>query len=118
MHASQASEREKTASLVLLYVPCPDLDTARRIGAEAVQARLAACANILPQMLSVYRWEGAVEEESETVLILKTTREREAALRDKVGAVHPYEVPAILTLEAPGVNGAYFDWVKEEVSAH
>jgi len=103
--------------LALLYIPCPDLDTAKRIGAEAVTAGLAACANILPEMVSVYRWKGAIEEESETVLILKTAPDREAALREKVAELHPYEVPAILTLDAPRVNAAYANWVKGEVSA-
>ncbi|MBZ8132314.1 divalent-cation tolerance protein CutA [Afifella sp. IM 167] len=101
--------------LALLYIPCPDLDTARRIGAKAVEARLAACANILPAMISLYRWKGAIEEENEAVLILKTAPEREAALRKEVAGLHPYEVPAILTLEAPRVNAAYADWVKGEV---
>ncbi len=116
LFSGKAGQGSDEAGLILLYIPCPDLATAKAIAAEAVKVRLAACANILPQMLSVYRWEGAIEEETEALLLLKTVPEAEAALRAKVEELHPYEVPAVLSLEAVRVNVPYLEWAREELS--
>ena len=77
------------------YITTPDPETAQAIAKACVEARLAACANILPQMQSVYRWEGNIEMDNESVLILKTRTELFGALQQKVAALHPYDVPAI-----------------------
>jgi periplasmic divalent cation tolerance protein len=102
---------------VILYTTWPDAETAAATGRAAVQARLAACANILSPMRSIYRWQGALEEVVETPMLLKTT----AALADALGALilarHPYDTPCILTLPTggPGANPAYAAWVRESV---
>ncbi|MBK1625288.1 divalent-cation tolerance protein CutA [Afifella marina] len=107
---------QETGQLVLLYIPCPGMETAKELAAAAVSERLAACANILPTMVSVYRWQGAIEDEEETVLILKTPPEREADLRRLIEARHPYDVPAILTLAAVRVNTPYLEWAQAETA--
>ena len=100
-------------SALFVYVTTSSPDEAARIGRAAVEERLAACANILPGMRSIYRWEGAVEEAEETVLILKTTRERLPTLTKRVRALHSYDVPCIAAFEVAPGNGAYFDWIAE-----
>lgn len=95
----------------LVYCTCPDLETARRLARTVVEAGWAACANILPGMLSCYRWQGAIEEASEVVLLLKTTAERSAALVDHVVALHPYDVPCVVVLPIEGGNPAYLEWL-------
>jgi periplasmic divalent cation tolerance protein len=76
-----------------------------------VEARLAACVNILPPMESVYRWEGEIEQERERQLVIKTSRGRVAALWDRVRELHPYDVPEFVVLPIVDGNDAYLRWV-------
>jgi periplasmic divalent cation tolerance protein len=78
-----------------------------------VEERLAACVNILPAMTSLYRWEGRIEKDQERQLVIKTTRDRLAALEERVRHLHPYEVPEFLVLPASGGSDAYIQWVGE-----
>jgi periplasmic divalent cation tolerance protein len=97
--------------LVLTTLP-PDADAAafaRRI----VEARLAACVNLLPIMESVYRWEGSIEQETERQIVIKTTRERVVALWERVRELHPYDVPEFLVLPVADGNDAYLRWVAD-----
>jgi periplasmic divalent cation tolerance protein len=83
-----------------------------------VEERLAACVNVLPAMTSFYRWEGRIEEDAERQVILKTTRDRLAALDARIRALHPYEVPELLVLEVSGGSTAYLDWLAESVGTN
>ena len=76
-----------------------------------VEARLAACVNILPAMESVYRWEGQIEREHERQLVIKTSRGRLAALWDSVREMHPYDMPEFVVLPIVDGNDAYLRWV-------
>ena len=80
-----------------------------------VEERLAACVNLLPPMTSIYRWQGAVEEERERLLLIKTTRGRLEALRARLGTLHPYELPEFLVLPVDGGSAAYLEWVRDSV---
>lgn len=100
----------------LLYATFPSLESARSVGRAVVEARLAACANILPAMRSIYRWEGRMEEADEVVLLLKTTAEAAEAAVAAVRARHPYELPAILVLTVDGGDAAFLQWVADEVA--
>lgn len=82
-----------------------------------VEERLAACVNVLSPMLSVYRWNGAVQRESEQQFLIKTTARQLTALHDRVRALHPYEVPEFLIVEVLGGAVGYADWVAQCVSA-
>ncbi|MYZ47853.1 divalent-cation tolerance protein CutA [Propylenella binzhouense] len=106
---------DPTAEFKLLYMPCPDADTAKRIGRAAVEARLAGCANILPSMTAIYEWEGAVEEAGECVLLLKTSASAAARLRVLVEREHPYEIPAVLTLPLEDANASYAAWLRQRI---
>lgn len=100
-----------------LWIPCLDLACAERIGQEAVERHLAACANILPGMRSIYRWEGEIRHDVETVLLLKTTLARSQELTDLVVTLHPYEIPAVSRLPVDGGNAPFLDWVRQETTA-
>jgi len=85
--------------------------------AEALVAReLAACVNIVPQVLSVYRWKGAVEHDDETLLVIKTTRDAVAALNDALGELHPYETFELVALDVAGGSPDYLDWIGQSVA--
>ncbi|MEO1695239.1 MAG: divalent-cation tolerance protein CutA [Pseudomonadota bacterium] len=98
----------------LIYVTCPDLTGARALAEAVVADRIVACANILPAMQAVYRWEGKVETAEECVLLLKTSAARCSDVIDRVQAAHPYDVPAILEVPVTGGAGVFLDWVVSE----
>jgi len=100
----------------LAWVPCPDAATAESIGRAAVEARLAACANILPGMVSIYRWDGGIQTEPEVLLTMKTVASRIAALTELVTESHPYELPAIVFLPVGEGLPAFLEWVAREAS--
>jgi len=78
--------------------------------------RLAACVQLLPQVESLYRWQGQIEQAEETLLLMKTSQARWPALRDRLAELHPYEVPEIVALEIADGLPAYLDWVRDETS--
>jgi periplasmic divalent cation tolerance protein len=102
--------------MVLVYCPCPSLEQAKRIGKGLLDEGLAGCINILPGLISIYDWEGAREEASETVLIAKTSAAAAAGVRGYVEREHPYDLPAILTLPLASVNERYSDWLLARIS--
>lgn len=106
-----------TPAVVLIYATAPDAEVAARIARTLVDEGLAACANILPGMRSVYRWQGRVEEAAEAVLILKTRAERSAELLARLRALHPYQQPCGLVLPVAGGLPGYLAWLAESVSA-
>lgn len=102
--------------VVLVYVTCPDRGAAVRLGRSLVERRLAACANVLDGVHSIYWWEGAVQEEGEALLLLKTAAARLEALVAAVRELHPYEVPAASALPVVRGNPDYLRWVGEEAT--
>lgn len=79
-----------------------------------VSDRLAACVNVLPPMTSVYRWKGAIEEDREQQLVIKTTNDRVAAIEARFRELHPYELPEFVVLSAEASN-AYLEWIRDSV---
>ena len=98
---------------LLCLTTCPDFDTAQRIANALVEERLAACVNFVPGMHSTYRWQGKVEHAGEVLLLIKTTRVRMPAVQERILALHPYELPEVLTVEAGGLP-AYLQWIARE----
>jgi periplasmic divalent cation tolerance protein len=94
---------------------CPDAGVAGRIARALVAERLAACANLLPGVRSVYRWRDAVEEADEVLLLVKTTRASLPALKARLVALHPYELPELLAVEATDGLPAYLQWIADNV---
>jgi periplasmic divalent cation tolerance protein len=105
-----------TDALVVL-VTAPSEEKAVAIARALVEERLAACGNVVPSIRSIYRWEGKVQDEGEALLVLKTTRGRFAALRDRVLALHPYEVPEVLALPVEAGSHEYLAWLGAETAA-
>lgn len=101
-------------SVVFAYVTTRDQEEALRIGRALVECRLAACVNILDGMRSIYRWEGRVEEASETVLLVKTDAARTQAVIDKVKAMHSYACPCVAVWPLSGGNPDYLEWISKE----
>lgn len=98
----------------LVYVTAADAAEARAIGRAMVEARLAACANVFDGMVPIFGWEGAIEEGSEAVVILKTTAERAEEVVGAVAAMHSYEVPCAVVLPIAGGSRGFLDWITEE----
>lgn len=90
------------------------VEHAERIARALVEARVAACVNMVPGVISIYRWKGNVEREPETTLLIKTAEDRVASLTTELRKLHPYEVPEIVVLPVADVNGDYAQWVEDE----
>ena len=101
---------------VFVYTTFPSVVEAEKAGNTLVEARLAACVNILPSMISVYRWQGAVERAEEAVMIVKTRASLAEAVRASVKATHPYDTPAIVVLAAESVDDRYFAWILDSTA--
>ncbi|MBP2315879.1 divalent-cation tolerance protein CutA [Azospirillum soli] len=101
---------------VFAYITAGSREEATRIGRTLVEERLAACANILDGMTSIYRWEGAIEEASETVLIAKTRADLFDRLTARVRDLHSYNVPCVVELKVGRGNPAYLDWLRDETA--
>jgi periplasmic divalent cation tolerance protein len=100
--------------VLVVLVTAPSPEKAAELARRLVEERLAACGNVLPGLRSIYRWEGKVQDESEALLVLKTTRDRFEALRDRVLALHPYQVPEVLALPVEAGSEQYLAWVAGE----
>jgi periplasmic divalent cation tolerance protein len=101
--------------LSLLYIPCGSEADAAELAGALISERLVACANI-HSTRSIYRWEGKTVNETEFVLVCKTTPELARAAAARAEALHKYEVPCVLTIDCATANARYLDWVRSEVS--
>ena len=91
-------------------------EDAERIARALVERRLAACVNVVPGVVSFYRWKGAVEKDEERLLVIKTRAERLEALREALVELHPYEVPELVALPVEAGHAPYLAWLDESVS--
>jgi len=89
----------------------PEVETARRIAQQLVTENLAACANIIPAVESIYRWQDKIENAQEILVFFKTTSPRYAAFQDRLKSLHPYEVPEIICLRIADGLPEYLRWV-------
>jgi periplasmic divalent cation tolerance protein len=99
---------------LLILTNCPDEASANQIALAVVEARLAACVNILPRMQSIYRWQGTVESASEIPLLIKSTAATYPALEKCITELHPYDVPEIIALPITQGLPAYLNWLSAE----
>jgi periplasmic divalent cation tolerance protein len=103
-----------TDTLVVL-VTAPSADEAARIARVLVEEKLAACGNVVPGVRSIYRWQGKVCDEQEALLVLKLPAKRFPELRDRVVALHPYEVPEVVALRIEDGSEKYIDWIVQSM---
>jgi periplasmic divalent cation tolerance protein len=99
--------------VLVAFCTFPDADTAQKIVKEIVDLRLAACGNILPQVHSIYRWQGKVESGDEALAIFKLDASRYSEFETKLRALHPYEVPEIISCKIDHGLPEYLSWVAE-----
>ena len=104
----------KPADVYLVVTNLPDRESAGKLAHALVEKRLAACVNVLSPCRSVYRWQGKTEDAEEFTVLIKTTRERYAALEAAIRAKHPYELPEIIAVPLAGGLRAYLEWVDTE----
>lgn len=112
---TEAQMTETSTRIALLTAP--DLEVAERLVSALVEERIIACGNIIPALISIYRWQGAVERSAEVMIIVKTTVAEVSRLVERVPELHPYEVPEVLVLPVEAGYGPYLDWVGESVGS-
>lgn len=103
--------------VAVLYTTWPDAESAAAAGRMVIEERLCACVNVLGPMRSVYRWKDGIEDAVETPALFKTTSAGANALRERLMALHPYEIPCILMVrtEKDGSSPAYTEWIGDSV---
>jgi periplasmic divalent cation tolerance protein len=101
---------------VIVLSMCPTIEEAKRLARGLVEDRLAACVNVLGGAVSIYHWQGAVEEASEVMLVAKTRRDLVGQLQERLAGMHSYEVPEAIAI--PVVDGlpAYLEWMDRELA--
>ncbi len=104
--------------VVSLYSTWPNMPAAEAAGQALIEARLAACVNIIPAVRSLYRWDGAIQRDDEIVMFVKTSAARAGEARDALIAAHPYDMPCVLHLRTAPENSApdFLAWVIAETS--
>lgn len=100
----------------VVYVTCPDAKSAEKIAAALVAEKLAACANIVPDIRSVYEWHGSIENDAEHLLIIKTRLARMDQLTNRVRELHDYDVPEVIAMPIISGSSDYLDWVDQVTS--
>ena len=102
-------------SIIVCLVTCPSKEVANSLARELVDQQLAACVSVLPEVQSTYRWEGAVCVESEALMVIKSTTERQDELKRAVLSKHPYDTPEFVVLDTQEVSEKYALWVEQSV---
>jgi len=102
-------------NVVVVLVTAPSAETAADLARALVEEGLAACGNVVPGLRSIYRWEGKVHDDAEALLLLKTERRLLEALKARLPALHPYQVPELLALPVEGGLAPYLEWIAASV---
>lgn len=100
-----------STGVAVVLMTAPDEEKAAAIARTLVEEGLIACANLVPQVRSIYRWEGKLCDEREVLVVMKAPTARYAALQDRILSLHPYAVPEVLRLDVAEGSSAYLKWV-------
>ena len=106
----------KAKGFLLVYCPVPSLETAEEIAVHLVSLKLAACVNLLPQALSVYKWKGKVEKSKEQIMILKTKTALFPKMSEELIQKHPYECPGICAIALHSASLDFLKWIEQSLS--
>lgn len=104
-----------TRQFAIALVTAPDQEIARQLARSALEARLIACANLIPQIESHYRWQGKIESGAEVLLLLKTSQSKLAALEKLILELHPYDTPEFVVLPIGAGNERYLAWLDDSL---
>jgi periplasmic divalent cation tolerance protein len=107
---------KQASNAVLVLVTAPNPDAARALAKAALNARWAACANLIPKIESHYWWQGKLESSAEVLILFKTTKAKLKRLEKIIVANHPYDTPEFLVLPISAGNKRYLDWVLESIT--
>jgi len=99
---------------MLVLTTLPNSDAAADLAKKVVGEKLAACANVMPAVRSIYRWQGALQDENEVLVLLKTRQARFDKLKARILELHPYDVPEVIAVPVEQGHGAYLDWIANE----
>ncbi|HET9751851.1 MAG TPA: divalent-cation tolerance protein CutA [Myxococcales bacterium] len=99
---------------MLVFTTLPGAEAAAELAKAVVGEKLAACANLLPAVRSIYRWQGRVQDESEVLVLFKTRQEHFERLKARLLELHPYEIPEVLAVPVEQGYQAYLDWLAQE----
>lgn len=113
---TEAGSSSDGSSARVVLVTAPDEAVAESLVRRLVEERVVACGNILPGLRSIFRWQGAVEDEREVLVVLKTTVAGAERLIRRVPELHPYDVPEVLVLPVEAGHRPYLEWIAENVS--
>jgi periplasmic divalent cation tolerance protein len=102
---------------IVVLITAKDTTEATRIAEDLISAGLASCVQILPRVESIYRWEGAVQHETEALMFAKTLRGRFQELEEHVRGLHSYQVPEILALPVEAISSPYLKWLEERLES-
>ena len=100
-------------TVLLCYCTCPDAASAQKLADASVGERLAACVNCIPAIASTYRWKDQVVTDHEELLLIKTTAGQFPALKERLLALHPYELPELIAVPVADGHRPYLDWVRD-----
>jgi periplasmic divalent cation tolerance protein len=101
--------------MLIVLTTTPDAEEAESLARKILEARLAACVQVLPPMKSFYVWEGAIQADSEQLLLIKTLAEKFGELETFIKTNHSYTVPEIAAIKAEAVSNDYFKWLKDYI---
>jgi periplasmic divalent cation tolerance protein len=104
-----------TEQVIVAFSTCPDEGVARRIAEVLVTEKLATCVNRIANVRSSYIWDGRLQDDGEILLIIKTTADRLAALQQRFGELHPYDLPELVVTNVTGGNEQYLEWIRRGV---
>lgn len=102
--------------MLIVFTTTPNASEAEVLSTKIVEAKLAACVQVLPQMTSIYVWDGKLQKESEHLLLIKTLPAMWEVLRDFITANHSYETPEIAAVEAKNVSEPYINWLSRSIN--
>jgi periplasmic divalent cation tolerance protein len=101
---------------IVVFSTCASAEEGQRVARTLVEKRLAACVNVIPGIRSVYRWNDAIEDEEEVLLLIKTSRALFEELREEIERLHSYEVPEVIALSIVDGSERYLSWMTRELA--
>jgi periplasmic divalent cation tolerance protein len=117
MQAIGEEAMDEAGEMIVVYTTFPTESDARKIGGELVGRKLAACVNIFPGMVSIYRWQDAIETGNETAMLVKSRKDLRELVLETLRDLHPYSVPALIVFEPSQVAAAYLAWLCNQTAA-